>query len=90
MLNNSFVVMIRKEIPQEFLSLLVDYIHNEGGLFYLHCSSIELLGNFVLVSAIKSSNEGLPWPVYIPAGYVITIADLSVPKAAPGFLSVAQ
>lgn len=90
MVKTAFLVMLRKEIPQEFLSLTVEYLHNEGGLLYLHCNSIELLGNFVLVSALKNHGDSLPWPIYIPTGYVTTIADLSVPKAAPGFLSLSQ
>lgn len=87
---HNFAVILRKDIPQEFLALMDGYSHNEGGILYIHCTGIEFVGAFVLVSAVKADKDSLAWPVHMPLGYVIAIADMSVPHAGPGFLSAAQ
>jgi hypothetical protein len=84
--NLDFAVVLRQDLPEEFISLMDGYINNEGGLLYLHCRSIEHLGPFIMISAVKDSSSP-QWPIQIPVGYVIAIADMSVPHAGPGFLS---
>ncbi len=90
MRKHSFAVVLQKVLPPELVSLMDGYLHNEGGLLYLHCSSIEHFGNFVFVSVVKGNEDLAPWPVQIPVCFVIAIADMSVPHAGPGFLSLAQ
>lgn len=82
-------LILWEPVRPELLALLDGYIHTSHNLSYLLCSNVEPLGAFVLAHAVKDKDTP-SWPVQIPVGCVAAIADMSKPKAGPGFLSAAQ
>lgn len=84
--NHAYAIFFREPILPELLSLLGGYIHTSNNLSYIACNSVEHLGAFVLATVIKNKKDTYPWPVQIPVGCVLAIADLSKPNSGPGFL----
>ncbi len=89
MTRHRFALVLHPSVPQEFLALMAGYIRKTRSLTYLACDGIEHLGSFVLASVVGKNNKH-PWPIQVPVGYVIAIADMSKPRAGLGFLSDSQ
>lgn len=85
MSSTRFALLLHPNAPQEFLSLVSSClrIHNEER--YLYGSKVEHIGGFVEFHIIEKDRPD--WPVQIPVGYIVAIADMSKHQAVPGFLS---
>lgn len=80
-----FAILLAPHLDSEFLALIASCLRVHEGRNYLYGSQVDHLGNFVQFHIIE---DGKPdWPVQIPVGYVVAIADMSKPHAGPGFLS---
>lgn len=80
-----FALLLAQKLDPEFHALIASCLLVHEGRNYLFGSRVEHLGNFVEFHIIE---DGKPdWPVQIPVGYVLAIADMSKPQAGPGFLS---
>ena len=83
--NQIFMVTLTVETPKEFLACLSGYLNEWNGVHHFFSHEIEPSLPFVRILAISNDKTSQPHPVYIPTGFVLSIASSPEDKHSAGF-----
>lgn len=84
MVKKMYAVLLNANTPPELFTLLTPArVQQLEGMTYILCSDVQDTGYYLLAHVLKADSA---WPIRIPHGYVIAIADMSEPLVRPGFL----
>jgi len=80
----TFALVIHPDAPASLLSLIAAYLHQSGDIRWAFCRNVIPDFGFVSADLMKEGSSEL-WPIQIPSGYVLAIADMSQDRPSLGF-----